>query len=65
MNKISKSDFDFRFHGHGHYFVTYFSPKTNKSWSAIITDMTIIDATKNSDEPTIKNLNHLKWLCKE
>ena len=62
--RISKSDFYFEYAGHGHYYVTYTSPVTGKKWSALTDDMTIIDATKNSENPKIKDLNNLKRLCK-
>ena len=60
MANISICDFEFQFVGYGHYKVTYTSPKTNKSWSKTIDDMTLIDSTKNADEPLVKNLNALK-----
>ena len=62
--KISISDFCFKFKGHGHYLVIYTSPTTGKQWSKTITDMTIVDATKNEDQPKVKDLNHLKWMVK-
>lgn len=62
--KTKLTDFDFKFSGYGIYKVTYTSPTTRKSWTATITDMTIIDDTKNSDNPTQKSLNQLKRLCK-
>ena len=63
-NKISISDFHFKFAGYGHYTVTYTSPVTEKQWERTITDMTIIDATKNEDDPKIKDLKHLKKIVK-
>ena len=57
---ISLSDFAFGFEGAGHCKVTYYSPNTNKWWTALITDMTLIDATKNADDPKIKDLICLK-----
>lgn len=62
--KTSIHDFSFVQLGHGKYRVIYESPATGKLWSVVITDMTIIDATKNSDSPKIKDLNSLKRLCK-
>lgn len=63
--QIRLSDFIFKMVGYGHYKVTYTSPVTNKQWSRIITDMTLIDATKNADDyPKIKDLNHLKKIVK-
>jgi hypothetical protein len=62
--KISIYHFDFTFAGHGHYKVTYTSPKTGKQWARTTDNMQLIDDTKNSDKPKIKNLNHLKSFCK-
>lgn len=65
-NNIQLSDFDFKFKSSGHYTVTYTSPVTRKYWSCMVTDMTIIDRTKNADEyPLKKDLVHLKKLCKK
>jgi hypothetical protein len=61
---ISICDFDFRIVGHGHYRVTYTSPVTFKTWTAVTDDMTLIDATKNADAPLIKDLKALKRVCK-
>jgi hypothetical protein len=62
---IQITDFDFRPAGHGHYRVTYTSPKTCKKWSVVTDNMSIIDSTKNEDNPKIKSLLHLKRVCKE
>lgn len=62
--KITIYDFDFLFAGYGHYKVTYTSPVTGKKWTVITNDMTLIDATKNADEPKKKDLERLKRLCK-
>lgn len=62
--KTKLSDFSFKFSGHGHYKVTYTSPKTGKEWTGLVSDMTRIDDTKNSDNPKQKDLNSLKNLCK-
>jgi len=59
------SDFTFKFAGHGHYKVTYTSPVTGKEWTATISDMPLIDDTKNADEPKLKDLNMLKRVCKD
>ena len=61
---ISKSDFSFLFAGSGHYQVTYTSPATFRTWTAIIHCMPLIDATKNADSPLKKDLEALKRLCK-
>lgn len=62
--KISISDFSFRFVGCGHYSVTYQSPITLKCWSIRTNNTPLIDATKNSEAPKIKDLQQLKNLCK-
>ena len=64
-NSISLNNFDFTFAGYGHYSVTYTSPITGKQWTKTTTDMPLIDATKNSDAPKIKDLNNLKSTCKK
>ena len=61
---IKKSDFEFKFSNYGHYIVTYKSSKTLKSWTTVISNMPLIDSTKNTDYPKKVNLNHLKKLCK-
>lgn len=63
-SKINIYDFEFHLTGHGVYKVTYTSPKTEKKWTSYISTMTLIDKTKNADEPKIKDLNELKRLCK-
>ena len=62
--KISLYDFTFEFAGHGHYKVTYTSPATGKKWSRITSDMMLIDATKNADNPKRKDLEELRRLVK-
>lgn len=62
--KTKISDFRFEFTGHGHYKVTYTSPVTGKQWIRVTSDMPLIDATKNADEPKQSDLNHLKSFCK-
>jgi len=58
------TDFQFIFSGHGHYQVTYTSPATGKSWARIISDMELIDRTKNADSPRIDHLMDLKRTVK-
>ena len=60
MATISISDFKFIFCGYGHYKVSYTSPKTKKTWTKTINDMTLIDNTKNCEEPLIRDLEYLK-----
>ena len=63
--KTKLSDFTFRFRGYGHYEVMYTSPVTDRRWYRMITDMTIIDATKNADDyPKRKDLELLKRIVK-
>lgn len=61
---ININDFNFQCSGYGHYRVTYISPATGKQWSTTVNDMSLIDATKNADEPRRKDLETLKRLCK-
>ena len=63
-NKISISDFSFKFSGYGHYTVIYTSPNTGKQWAHLTTDMPLIDATKNADNPRRCDLEELKRMCK-
>ena len=53
--KLSIDDFRFKPTGYGRYEVTYISPKIGKQWKTSITDMSIIDATKNAEEPNNEN----------
>ena len=62
--KTELNNFTFTFSGHGHYKVTYTSPITGKEWARITDDMTLIDETKNSYNPKRKDLNYLKYFCK-
>jgi hypothetical protein len=62
--KIQLSDFQFTPSGYGHYKVWYQSPITGKTWAKVISDMTIIDDTKNSDSPKRKDLEKLKRMVK-
>ena len=64
QTKTQLSDFNFQFSGYGHYRVSYTSPAPGKQWSTVIDDMTLIDVTKNADEPKRKDLEALKRLCK-
>jgi hypothetical protein len=61
---IKITDFNFTFAGYGHYKVSYTSPVTRKQWSKTISDMSIIDATKNAESPKIKDLKELKLIVK-
>lgn len=63
-NNISISDFSFEFSGYGHYKVIYTSPVTEKKWWNTTSNMSLIDETKNAENPKIKDLNILKKVCK-
>jgi hypothetical protein len=62
--KIKLSDFGFKFVSYGRYEVTYVSPVTRKEFKRQTTDMPLIDATKNADDPKRKDLEILKRICK-
>lgn len=61
---IGIGDFSFTPSGYGHYKVTYRSPITGKKWSAVTSDMPLVDATKNASEPKRRDLEALKRICK-
>lgn len=63
--KTTIHDFRFENSGYGHCKVTYTSPKTGKKWTRTISDMTMIDATRNSENPKQKDLETLKKFCKD
>jgi hypothetical protein len=63
-NNISIHNFRFEFLVRGHYNVTYTSPVTYKSWARVVNDMPLVDGTKNSECPKIKDLNKLKKYVK-
>ena len=62
--RIQITDFDFLQTGYGRYNVTYTSPVTSKQWTAVVRDMPLIDATKNADNPKLRDLEYLKSICK-
>ena len=62
--KTRITDFTFVPSGYGHYKVTYTSPITGKQWTKTTSNMPLIDATRNADEPRQKDLNELKRLLK-
>lgn len=62
-NKLTLSQFSFQFYGHGHYLVVY-TTKTGREYKTVISDMTIIDNTKNSDSPKQKDLKDLAFICR-
>jgi hypothetical protein len=62
--KTQITDFQFIFAGHGHYRVVYTSPKTGKQWNKVTNNMPLIDLTKNEENPKRKDLEILKFICK-
>lgn len=59
--------FTFRKVSSGAYQVTYesdYDRKVGRYWTARIEDMTVIDATRNCDEPMRKDVEHLRYLVK-
>lgn len=62
--KTQITDFTFEPKGYGRYLVTYISPVTGKHYYNSTTDMQLIDATKNSESPKLKDLLQLKRVCK-
>ena len=45
-------------------YVGYSVFMTGRQWTAITSDMPLIDDTKNCDEPKVRDLNYLKKVCK-
>ena len=62
--KLSINDFRFKPTGYGRYEVTYTSPKIGKQWKTSITDIRLIDDTKNAEEPRQFDLRRLLHLVK-
>lgn len=60
-NDLSK--FSFAFAGYGHYKVTYTTGRGDY-WRALITDMMIIDRTKNAEWAKVDDIKQLRNLCK-
>lgn len=55
-NDLSK--FTFYFRGYGHYLVTYTTDRGDY-YKALVTDMTLIDATKNAEHAKIQDIKAL------
>lgn len=64
MKPNDLSCFTFRFAGSGHYRVTYTTPIRGDYWVAIITDMTLIDATKNAEYAKGVDISRLRSAVK-
>ena len=58
------SGFQFRLVGSGHYEVTYTNPRRGDYYVAVITDMTLIDATYNAVWAKAKDIQHLRYVVK-
>lgn len=56
-NDLSK--FTFYFRGYGHYLVTYTTDRGDY-YKALVTDMTLIDATKNAEHAKIQDIKALR-----
>ena len=63
MRHISLYEFRFVLAGYGLYKVLYTDPR-GVVWAAHINDITLIDATKNADEPEQKDLHYLLQVCR-
>lgn len=63
-NAISLIDFSFIRESAGHYYVQFTSRNTLNSWHALVTDMTLIDATRNAEHPRRDDLVRLRNYCK-
>lgn len=64
MKNLDLSGFTFKFVGYGHYQVIYQTPIRGDWWRALITDMTLIDATKNCECPKVKDIKSLRTIVK-
>lgn len=62
-NTINRTDFTFKPIGYGIYRVTFYN-KLGKWWERDITDMELIDAVKNTPEPTKAAMSRLKRAVK-
>lgn len=65
--KTQITDFHFHFVYAGHYKLYYYSPLTNKEFTKLVTDMTIVDEFKGTEtnDHTQKRLNWLKSFIKK
>ena len=65
--KTQMADFYLRFVGAGHYRISFFSRKTGKEWTKLVTDMSIVDEFKGTitQNHTQVRLNWLKRYVKK
>lgn len=64
VRKIKKSDFKFLTCGFGVYWVCYFTPIKLKAYSCNVSDMELLDKTKNAQFPKTKDLRELRTYIK-
>ena len=57
-------NFSFQYANYGIWKVTYISPKTGERWSAGVSDLGLIERTKNARFPKEADLMKLVRLCK-
>lgn len=57
---ITIEQFRFEFAGYGHYWATYTTPNRGDYWRHIINCMPLIDATKNAENPTQRDMKLLR-----
>lgn len=57
-------NFMFQYANYGIWKVTYISPKTGERWSAGVTDLDLIERTKNTRFPKSEDLLKLLSICK-
>lgn len=60
MKANDLSQFTFQFVGAGHYKVTYTTPNRGDYYKALITDMELIDNTKNAEWAKLSDIKHLR-----
>lgn len=58
-------NFEFKFVGSGHYMVTYQTDIRGDYWSCLVTDMAMIDLTKNAEYAKSIDINRLRsYVCR-
>ena len=63
MKANDLSQFSFNFSGYGHYRVVYTTPSMRYMYIATISDMTVIDATKNAECAKLDDILNLRRIC--